>query len=92
MCIRDRPITENRNIRPTSIAGKLRNAGLSAAALETALLQVNADRCVPPLDDEEVQRIAGNAAKWEMPDADPDVAKAPPISFHGILDLRKQAC
>jgi hypothetical protein len=65
------PITENRNIRLTSIAGKLRNAGLSAAALEVALLQVNADRCVPPLEEEEVKRIATNAAKWELPEPEP---------------------
>jgi Bifunctional DNA primase/polymerase, N-terminal/AAA domain/Primase C terminal 1 (PriCT-1) len=61
------PITGNRNNTLTSIAGKLRNAGLSAAALEVALIQVNADRCVPPLGESEVQRIAANAAKWEMP-------------------------
>ena len=67
----NQPITENRNIRLTSIAGKLRNAGLSAAILEDTLLQVNADRCVPPLDDEEVQRIAANAAKWELPKPEP---------------------
>ena len=53
------------------LAGKLRNAGLSAAALEVALLQVNADRCALPLDDGEVRRIAGNATKWDLPEADP---------------------
>lgn len=67
------PISENRNIRLTSIAGKLRNAGLSAAALEVALIQVNADRCVPPLEEEEVERIAANATKWELPEPDPAV-------------------
>jgi len=65
------PITENRNVRLTSIAGKLRNAGLSREALEVALLQVNADRCQPPLDDEEVKRIAANASNWKLPEADP---------------------
>ena len=64
----DGPITEHRNTTLVSIAGKLRNAGLSAEALEVALLQVNADRCVPPLGDEEVKRIAANASKWSLPE------------------------
>jgi hypothetical protein len=67
------PITENRNIRLTSIAGKLRNAGLSAEALRVALLQVNADRCQPPLEEDEVERIATSARKWELPAEDPVV-------------------
>ena len=83
------PISENRNIRLTSIAGKLRNAGLSAAAIEMALLQVNADRCAPPLDEEEVQRIAANAAKWEVPEFEVEVtiggrsaAPKEPVDWH----------
>lgn len=62
------PITENRNVRLTSIAGKLRNAGVSATALELALLQVNADRCTPPLDEEEVKRIAASVARYAIPE------------------------
>jgi hypothetical protein len=65
-----RPITENRNIRLTSIAGKLRNAGLSAALLETTLLQANGERCVPPLDDEEVTRIAASVGRYALPEPD----------------------
>jgi hypothetical protein len=61
------PITENRNIRLTSIAGKLRNAGLSPEALKVALLQVNADRCEPPLEDEEVERIAASVSRYALP-------------------------
>ena len=69
----DGPIIEHRNTTLVSIAGKLRNAGLSAEALKVALLQVNADRCVPPLGDEEVQRIAANASKWSLPETEPVV-------------------
>jgi len=66
------PITENRNTALTSIAGRLRNIpGMSPEALEVALLQVNADRCIPPLDEEEVKRIAKNAASWPEPEAEP---------------------
>jgi hypothetical protein len=66
-------ITEHRNTTLTSIAGKLRNAGLSAEALEVALLQVNADRCAPPLGEDEVKRIAGNASAWALPEAEPQI-------------------
>jgi Bifunctional DNA primase/polymerase, N-terminal/AAA domain/Primase C terminal 1 (PriCT-1) len=69
----DEPITEGRNNALTSIGGKLRHAGLSAAALEVSLLQVNADRCVPPLDDDEVRRIAANASRWALPEEEPRV-------------------
>lgn len=61
------PITENRNVRLTGIAGKLRNAGLSIAALELALLQVNADRCIPSLEEDEVKRIAASVGRYPMP-------------------------
>jgi hypothetical protein len=67
------PITASRNNALTSIAGKLRNAGLSAAALEVSLLQVNADRCAPPLPDEEVRLIASHAAAWKLPEVAPQV-------------------
>jgi hypothetical protein len=62
------PITSNRNVALTSIAGKLRNAGLTHAALEVSLLQVNVDRCIPSLEEEEVKRIAANAANWAPPE------------------------
>ncbi|MFN2975222.1 bifunctional DNA primase/polymerase [Terriglobus aquaticus] len=62
------PITHDRNSRLTSIAGRLRNAGLTAAALEAALLQTNLDRCPDPLDEEEVKRIAANVARYKPAD------------------------
>jgi Bifunctional DNA primase/polymerase, N-terminal/AAA domain/Primase C terminal 1 (PriCT-1) len=68
------PITANRNIELTSIAGKLRNAGLSREAMELALLQVNDDRCDPPLDDEEVRHIAASVARYDVPEPVPEVS------------------
>jgi hypothetical protein len=66
------PITANRNVTLTSIAGKLRNIpGMSIDALEVALLQMNADRCVPPLDEDEVKQIAKHAAVWSAPEIEP---------------------
>jgi hypothetical protein len=66
----DAPIRENRNMALTSIAGKLRNAGLSPAALEAALLQVNADRCEPTLEEEEVKQIAASVGRYALPEPD----------------------
>jgi hypothetical protein len=66
------PITEGRNNALTSLAGRMRHAGLGDAALELALLQENADRCLPPLHEDEVKRIAANAAKWELAKTAPD--------------------
>ncbi len=64
------PITASRNNALTSIAGKMRNTGMSVEAMELALLQTNADRCQPPLSDSEVRRIAANAAAWKPPTVD----------------------
>lgn len=69
----DSPITEHRSTTLTSIAGKLRNAGLSAEALEVALIQVNADRCAPPLPTEEVRSIPSHAVAWKLPEAAPEI-------------------
>lgn len=46
-----------RNDTLTSIAGRLHNAGIGSESLLAALLQEN-QRCDPPLDKEEVERIA----------------------------------
>jgi len=84
------PITANRNVALTSIAGKLRNAGLSAAALEVALLQVNADRCVPPLGSEEVAKIAEHAANWALPEVAPAVVIGKPEEPTAPVDWRER--
>jgi hypothetical protein len=69
----DAPIRENRNMTLTSIAGKLRNAGLSPTALEAALLQVNADRCEPMLEEEEVKQIAASVGRYALPEPEIEV-------------------
>ena len=61
------PIDHDRNLRLTSMAGKMRNAGFTHAAMEAALLQVNEDRCAPPLPEEEVKHIAASVARYEVP-------------------------
>lgn len=84
------PITAARNATLTSIAGRMRNASLPASMLEANLLQVNAERCVPPLPEAEVVRIAANAANWSVPEeeiavtigkAEPKLAPGEPVDW-----------
>lgn len=61
------PIPEGRrNVTLASIAGSLRRRGATESELATALLAVNAARCLPPLDDAEVRRIARSIARYPV--------------------------
>lgn len=53
-----------RNAALAALAGKLRRDGLSTVAIEAALQATNAERCRPPLDDAEVQRIARSIGRY----------------------------
>ncbi len=55
-----------RNTHLTSRAGALRQAGLSADGLLAALKVENTERCTPPLDDEEVARIAASVGRYPI--------------------------
>ncbi|GIW90238.1 MAG: hypothetical protein KatS3mg109_0670 [Pirellulaceae bacterium] len=57
-----------RNATLTRLAGTMRRVGMSQAEIAAALRQTNQDRCVPPLADREVERIAASIARYE-PDA-----------------------
>ena len=48
----------------TSMAGTMRRRGFSERAILAALFVENEDRCVPPLDDESVRRIAGSVGRY----------------------------
>jgi len=54
-----------RNSRLTSLAGSMRRRDMSSDAIRAALLAENAERCDPPLDDKEVERIARSISKYE---------------------------
>lgn len=58
-------VTEARNIFLTQKAGHFRRHGLGEEALLFALTELNQNLCDPPLEHEEVERIVGNALKWE---------------------------
>lgn len=62
-------ITEgSRNSSLTSLAGSMRRRGMSQESIEAALLVENGQRCDPPLDDEEVRKIAQSVARYDPSD------------------------
>lgn len=66
-----------RNDSLTSVAGKLRHAGLKESELEPALLKINAERCKPPLNKSEVLQIVHSVARY-------DVGREPKIVFESV--------
>jgi hypothetical protein len=53
-----------RNDTLASIAGRLHRDGLTVAAMEAALLEINGSHCVPPLPDTEVRGIARSVGRY----------------------------
>jgi hypothetical protein len=58
-----------RNQALASEAGRLRRAGATENVLLAALRAINAERCQPPLDDDEVQQVAHSIARYEPAEA-----------------------
>lgn len=75
-----------RNTTLTSLAGTLRRRGLDAEIIEITLAAVNERRCDPPLDADEVAKIARSVAKYSpAPQAAPlqrEHSLFPPGSEH----------
>src|SRR5215217_4964573 len=57
-----------RNIALTRLAGTMRRPGMSETAILAALLEENERRCQPPLEAEEVEKIAASVARYEPAD------------------------
>src|SRR5262249_19784069 len=60
----DRIPQGTRNQTLARLAGTMRRPGMSREAIEAALLQENAQRCDPPLLDQEVRSIAASVAQY----------------------------
>lgn len=74
------PIAEGRrNATLARLAGSMRRRGFGEAAILAALLEENAARCVPPLPEAEVSRVAHSVARYAPGPALPD-PPAPPRS------------
>jgi hypothetical protein len=54
-----------RNATLASLAGSMRQRGMTAEEIEAALLAVNAGRCNPPLPENEVRRVASSVGSYE---------------------------
>lgn len=54
-----------RNSTLTSLGGTMRRRGMKANEIAAALQEVNASRCAPPLDRDEVDAIASSVARYE---------------------------
>lgn len=83
-------VTEGkRNSTLTSLAGTMRRRGMSEPAIAAALVAENSARCIPPLPEAEVERIARSVARypavaqvaeiWEPPLPLVTSAAAPPF-------------
>ncbi|MEO2036145.1 MAG: bifunctional DNA primase/polymerase, partial [Planctomycetaceae bacterium] len=53
-----------RNATLARLAGTMRRVGMSEAEIVAAMERANVDRCIPPLDRREVQRIAASVAQY----------------------------
>lgn len=54
----------SRNNSLASMAGKLRRADMNQQEIEAALLEANRQRCLPPLPEDEVRKIARSIAQY----------------------------
>jgi hypothetical protein len=62
----DRVRAGARNSTLTSLAGTMRSRGMGHQAIQAALQAENRARCAPPLDEQEVDGIAANVAKYKV--------------------------
>lgn len=64
------PIPEGqRNDKLASIAGAMRRQGCDAEAIVSALININRRRCEPPLEYDELRRIADSIARYPVKDS-----------------------
>lgn len=63
-------IEGRRNATLASIAGSLRDKGLSANLIKAALIEYNQAHCKPPLDEAEIEQIAASYGRYA--EGDPD--------------------
>ncbi len=70
-----------RNRELTSLGGSMRRRGMGEEEIFDALAAVNRRRCDPPLEEEEVEKIARSVARYE-----PAAGEPPPPSANGHGD------
>lgn len=75
------PIPDHsRNTTLTRIGGALRRQGISEANIAFLLLKENAERCQPPLPEDEVEGIAKSVSRYDPIVCEPDITDKSDIS------------
>lgn len=82
----------SRNSTLASMAGSMRKRGFSEQAITAALMAENGQRCDPPLDDNEVKKIAASVASYQPDEAATVSVTMAPVSESangatGVTDL-----
>jgi hypothetical protein len=57
-----------REFQLSSLAGSMRRRGASAAVILAAIREMNEEQCVPPLEDDDLERIAHSIARYDPVD------------------------
>jgi hypothetical protein len=78
-----------RNDTLASLAGSMRRRGMDVEAINAALQITNERRCVPPLEHEEVRRIAESVCRYKPYEATEWRVGAKGDAFTGLDPLRK---
>jgi putative DNA primase/helicase len=79
-----------RNDVLASLAGSMRRRGMGEAEILAALQVTNEQRCQPPLEGEEVEKIAGSVARYEPADNVVSISgngSTPPAHGYNLTDL-----
>lgn len=81
-----------RNHELTSIAGTMRRRGLEEAEILAALQVTNEQRCKPPLEARELEKIAASVARYEPADNVVSISvnghgSTPPLRGYNLTDL-----
>ncbi|WP_447983830.1 bifunctional DNA primase/polymerase [Nitrospira sp. Nam74] len=76
-----------RNNTLTSLGGTMRSSGMTHQAIKAALLHENEQRCDPPLDDEEVHKIAASVSQYAPSDQIKPCATLPRTETVGPIAL-----
>ena len=85
----------SRNDRLFRLAAALRHKGLSADAIEAALMAENMEKCIPPLPDDEVKSIAKSAGRYpagtlEIGGDISRLADLPPLDYDRVREAEAE--
>lgn len=81
-----------RNATLASLAGTMRQRGMSQSAIEAALLETNALQCQPPLSDKEVMEIARSVSRYKPRPEERDKSDEQEVEQSSFLILGNCLC